>query len=302
MPSDIVRTIPVDNCCCATPPPSCLYCSAKSGSPSLCGFSEFTSPSTPPKKYLKAVINVSRSSAAVHNAGTTCNAGAAFCVASKTTDIGTIELSSSTCAPTTYATKTVYRQPDPAVCGLVVDYTDGVGTLPSMNCSGSPTQTQTTSTDTFSSSTPLFCGDGSAAGTSTDDCSADATLSVEDTDANAVARFQAATAWGDPSNTADCIAKYQQRVSGFSFAFTDVQWTIFAPAVYTPGATYSFSVEYWRRPYGGGPGDWVHHSTLSATATADGTGLLYTLVPVLVPNVQGYETQARCNCVFTLVP
>lgn len=121
------------------------------------------------------------------------------------------------------------------------------------------------------------------------------TLSGEVTDGVAKAELLACAAWTaygtDPS---DLTAAWSINVDGSGFVYKDAQWKI-ASSGLVVGATYQAAVKYYRRTYGVGP--FVLWRTDTVSGTADGTGAL--LINGDVPNDEGYETLAACDCVLT---
>lgn len=294
----IIRSIIVALACCCGVTTSCFSCRTRGGTATLCGLEEYTSPSSPPKKYRTGTITKNTHSTSTSDGFTVCNPGPFSCMANRTTIEGTLSFSALDCSITECPVETRYTQPSPSSCDLEEGEPEEFcgADAEILACGGSPTVTPTSWTETRSESGELSCGEG-VAGDYTFECSSNGSLSDEDTDADAIARAQT-SAWGEWGEV--CSATWEQRVSGFSFAYQDAQWRITESGL-TPSTSYDFTVEYWRRPYGGGPGDWVLFATLALSESTDGSGDLITTEED-IPNVAGYETEARCDCVFTLTP
>lgn len=95
-------------------------------------------------------------------------------------------------------------------------------------------------------------------------------LSDEDTENDAIARLQAAASWSSWSaaNSTSCKASYEQRTSGFSFAYTEAAFrdTISIPS----GQTGILKVGLYRRARGSSD-PWVHYATEVFFLTGDGS-------------------------------
>ena len=99
--------------------------------------------------------------------------------------------------------------------------------------------------------------------------------------------------WGQAGSFAPCTA-----MASSASGFVDVEcaWKI-TKAGLTPSTLYQVNVEYWRRPYGSGT--MTLYQTANVQATTDSAGRFYATGDI--PNDDGYETEARCNCSITPV-
>lgn len=128
-----------------------------------------------------------------------------------------------------------------------------------------------------------------------------ATLSIEDTDDDAIARLLAGaggiwSSWtpvGDGTggtciNYVCCLARYEERTTGFTFTYQESQYRVEKTGL-IPSTLYYAHVEIWRRPFGSG--SYVSFETLVVSGTTDGSGNL--LIEGDVPNDIGFETYAQ---------
>lgn len=273
-----------ERCPCCTIP-NTLQCRTRSGTATLCGFSEYTGASTPPKKYLTKTFS-GTADFATHVGGTNCTV--VSCSFSDTWT-GAVSYDSSTCSTSGTGTQT-----RAGTCG-----NDGVTNDTSIEIytSGIFTYSKTATTNT---AVPSTCVSNTKALSS----SVTETLGTEDTEANAITRFQAANAFGSWINSGAtgctgtppscCIAKYESRTSGFSFAYADAEARVVATGL-TPSTGYTAKIELYRRAYG--TGSYAHYQTVTVTGTSDGSGNLTTSAAT-VTNTKGYETYAASSSLF----
>lgn len=289
-----------DACTCGEVEPSCLQRRIKGSEASLIGFSEFD-PSSPPKKFRKGVVDVDSEQQAEIPANVCEGENPAACTHLRTTIIGTIEINASG-ASISCAEKKVYSNdtPDPD-CTLVLNDTLTECSVPGLAEIYCGADGATVTSTTFEQSTSLedqfICPDESLYGSINNSCDASVTLSEEDTEADAITRLQAGS-WSDWQ--ADGTTFWQQRTSGFSFSYREAEWRINKEGL-DASTSYDFTIEYWRRPFGGDESSWVLYSSTDLSATTDGSGNLVT-TGTTIPNVAGYETEVRCDCVFTPTP
>jgi hypothetical protein len=247
-----------------------------SGSASLIGWAEFTSPSSPPKKYRR----ITRSGAALWSffASYDCT-GDVVSTSSQTYggechyDPVTGDLVSNNTF-ISVPPDSVFPDSRRSSC-TIHDYTTGVF--------GEPFLWSRTLTPTTRVQEPIsvchYYGPQSArnSGTLTE------TLSDEDTDADAVARIDA-LGWELGDNNA--VSSWEVRTDGFSFAYLPVQWAM-AKSGFTPGASFQITVEYWRRAYG--TGDYTLLDTVVVPATISDAGNF--VANGTIPNEAGYQTK-----------
>lgn len=124
------------------------------------------------------------------------------------------------------------------------------------------------------------------------------TLSDEITDDSAKAELLACAQWtAYGTDPASLTAAWSVNIYGSGFAYQDAQWKIQITGGLKVGATYHATVNYYRRVYGIAP--FVLWRTDTVSGVADGSGAL--LITGDVPNAEGYETLAACDCNLTKV-
>lgn len=279
-----------------------LECRVRSGtSPSLCGWSEYVSPSTPPKKY-RVQSYTEDFYFCAGSQGIICNGDPGFL--SRNHDQVTSSsssYSSTTCGKTIVGTRNFGSDVAAAPCTQYPGplSSSDAGHSADANMTGAPAQTGFA--NTAQSATSLTYGPSGACafagGTTYLNVTSGLrtwTLSDEDTEADAIARFQAANSFGswlevgvDCSVPACCLAKYEERTAGFSFGYQDAQFKVIATGL-TPSTNYDALVRIYRREYG--VGDYELYDTMIVPGTTDGSGNFE--VTDDVPNDVGYETYA----------
>jgi hypothetical protein len=290
--------------CCGTPTPATLKCRTRGGTASLCGFSEYASASSPPKKYRTQTM----SGAVVGCNYTGGCAAAGFKGGFGLKWSGSYDYSSSTCAAlsnTQY--EDFYGTDNVSYCG--VNYGSplghtlipaGITPYPSYFGDGGGTLVQAATYQTWpylgvcSYANQKFTG------------SVTATLSNEDLETDAITRLLAGGGgtWGSwiVSGAAGCTgtppsccrAQYEQRTSAFSFAYNESQFRVQLGGL-TPSTFYYCRIEIYRRVRGGG-GLFTHYSTMVLSGTTDGSGNYS--VDGNAPNDEGYETYAQSAAVI----
>lgn len=275
--------------CVGTSVATTLQCRTRAGTATLCGVSEFTAPSSPPKKYRTQTIS---------GMMTICFFSGTPCLVAATDGqgyrwSGAYTYSATTCATTNGMVEAHFPgDGTPAICGVSA-VSDG-STTP-----GQPFQpvygpgyativeTPTTQTWTYGGSCTALVG---FPPNSTKTGTAVVTLSNPDTDADAIARFQAGTpygAWAPCATPATCcLAGFQQRTA-FTFGYADAQYRIAAAGV-TPSRAVCAAIDIYRRPYGVGP--YALFETLFVTGNSDGAGNIQ--FDGDVPNDVGFESYA----------
>ena len=280
----ILRKGTDDGCCdCATVTDPCecgpkvtSTCRKRSGTATICGIEPYT-PSTPPRRFRRETISGDEVNCSWLS-NTTCSGGPLARGGSVYS--GTRVIDASTCAETNTRQRAQHNADLP--CAL-----------------GTPTGSTTTITGTFSPS-----GGSQAVVTSSvthrnwkyaDTCVAagggssfwggevDAVLDIEDTEDDAIARSTASwSEWGEADN---CCAGIQQRTSGLSFSYAEVEYklNITGPA----GEYVTIEIELLRRPYGStGPYDPFASVFDAGTLDSEGKRELTGSIPCEV----GYET------------
>lgn len=126
--------------------------------------------------------------------------------------------------------------------------------------------------------------------------------SVEDTESNAIMRFQASTAFGGYAIVgagcilpACCLAQYQDRGASFDFIYADAQWEV-KGVLLLPNRTYELDITYFRRPFASGL--FTKYRTDTFDVTTDALGKFDEKGDV--PNDIGFETYTSAGCIKLL--
>lgn len=269
-------------------PPACarchqdLECSVAEGQATLCGIPEFTDVSSPPRIYRKFEWAGSMLRCCLNT--------------DKYTYTGSCELDALTCEPTNslsiqYESGLGGEEP-PCDCGTLTESEDTPVDCPSgvtvPDQSTNPADSVTTITKTTFEQVGLeTCAPSECAlyGTTT------AALTVEDTEADAIARFRLNEEWSSflPFSRVQCTAYYEDRTSGTSFDYREVKWRVIRNGL-LPSTSYDVSVDIMRRAYPGG-GSFSLYATVVETVVTDAAGNLY--VESFVPNDPGFESYAK---------
>ncbi len=240
----------------AGPLSGALEINAKGGNPAVKGWSEFTDPSTPPKKYLLATADQA----------TAWDRFTDACVTPDAIPNG----NTSTTGALTYDPVT------DAISGAVTHHSSLSGTTyiydvtaAAPSCGVGVTNTKTTNT-LYVDGSPC-CGPEAGVTYKHTVASGGWTLSNEDTEENAIIRWDAATEWGGWSSSQPWpIARYQARTA-FNWAYLK----------FKARGAWSGASEYWLYHIAlvmegreDGVGDWVEEETISSYQYADGDGHL----------------------------
>lgn len=293
--SDVVITGHADACvCCGNLQAATLSCRIRGGTATLCGYSEYSGyASTPPKKYRRKTYSGVITSTARSGCGT-----GTLIYCDETTYSGYRLYDLSNCATSLTALQQ-YRTSDcfPNTCALgsITNFT------PPEDWSNFAGVTSTFSATVWSQDGNGNCyataacsaGFGIADGTRTQ------TLSDEDTNDDAIARLLAGSGgtWGSwivqgatgctGSPPSCCLARYQERTSGFSFIYQESQFRVTASGL-DPSTSYNARVEIYRRTYGSG--SYALYQTMIVSDTTDGSGNFS--ADGDVPNDEGFESYA----------
>lgn len=303
MPSITATTTERCPCCSIT---NTLQCRTRSGTATLCGHSEFANAtggvSTPPKKYRTKTASGTMEDCAYTIAGCSGAPGAG----AKYVYSGTCTYSDTDCSTSNSlnykeynnagacpATTLTIDSAQPCAWG---DTTDPASASCLMDIAVSKTRVDRAGTNT--------CCDVGGGTYTIRTGSMYWELTTEDTEADAIARFQAANSFGSWINSGDtgctgtppscCLAKYESRTSGFSFAYADAECRVTATGL-APSTGYTAQIELYRRAYGSG--SYAHYQTVTVTGTSDGSGNL-TTAAATVTNTKGYETYAASASLF----
>lgn len=286
--STVIFSLTCAPCCgvCLSAGTALFQCRIRGGTAALCGYDEFTSPSTPPKKYRRKTL------AGTFNRQVYVGAG---CVTTNCNDFytysGHCDYDAATCALTVGGqvarTGTCPNNTNP-ICDLLVNQ-EGIGYVGDVLVSTQTVQTLTNDKACYHAFPSVRClTDG-----------ATATLSIEDTETAAIARLLAGAggtwgAWitsgaagctGTPPSC--CLARFEQRTTLFTFVYQESQWRITDTGL-TPSTLYYGYVQIYRRTFG--TGSYVLYKTLTVSGTTDGAGALD--IHDDVENTEGYETYA----------
>ncbi len=235
--------------CCGNvaPPTSSLFCRTRGGTPSLCGYLEYTSPSVPPVSYL------TKSFSGAHYQhvwnGWDC-------------------VDSTRCLITaTYSGACDWSPGANVNCVLKSNGSELYTIVPSANfpCTGGNTLanvctianlgyfdyilTPTTRSVDYSAIANLCSNSQAGHGSLNHDTPATAkeTLSNPDTEANAISRFFAVFPnFGSWASSVKCQSNYEARTNTV-FAYREAQWMVNVAAANT--TNYTLSLEVWRAPY-----------------------------------------------------
>lgn len=274
--------------CCSLP--NALQCRWIGGTATLCGFSEYTSPSSPPKKYLVKTL----SGSSIGNAYTDASCATLNCQ-TILTYTGASTYSSTTCGITDTGLDT-----RTGTCPGSVTPVSSI----SIFAAGGDSFVLTPTTRTITNNLACYGIGGGQSFRRPSVPTSTETLGTEDTDANAIARLLAAssfTSWttagaagctGMPPSC--CVAGYEERTSGFSFSYRDAEFRVTATGL-APSTGYTADVLIYRRAYGSG--SYALYQTITVTGTSDGSGNL-TTAAAGVPNDEGFETYAHSSSLY----
>ncbi len=305
----VIQVTTATSCaCCGTCITGTFECRTRGGTASLCGASEYTSPSTPPKKYRTQTFSGTLDictyqgsppctfaayhdrfifSGALTTNSSTCISAASPVTSSAGTNWAGSGPTPNTCSGISFSIANIVSDNN-ASPNAPTDIGNSLITKIGFNIFQAANTAEVTYTaTTFAWSSASICRglNDIPSGAVT------AVLTDEDTDSDAVARLLAGgggtwSGWSAGSSTT-CLAHYEQR-TGFSFAYQESQWRVTASGL-APGQTYSTNIDIYRRPFGSG--SYVLYQSLMASDVADGAGNLE--ITGDVPNDVGFETYAQ---------
>ena len=117
-------------------------------------------------------------------------------------------------------------------------------------------------------------------------------LTNEDTESDAITRLLAGSSWSAWAGGIQ-LAQYEQRTSGFSFAYQDAEYRARLAGL-TPLTTYNADIQIYRRVYG--TGAYVLYQVITISGTTDGGGNFSEIGSV--PNDPGYQTYAYSAIIY----
>lgn len=285
-----------------------LECRIRGGAALLCGVSEYTSPSSPPKKYRR--VTPSGQFYLCYYQFPNCSGIQSPTDSYDFEDAPDIVYNSATCSRNNPNYTHWVRTGSPAGCSYQESgeaLTDGVvpegtaGASSESFAGGTRTRTQTTFTETYDGTT---CLDGGTSNGLIRHGSYTLTLGDEDTEEDAIARVIAPgwSEWTPVSETCQnpgcCKSAWEERVTGFGFIYIEAEFKVKKTGL-TPGQAYDIAVDLYRRIYD--TGEYELYATMELSATVDGSGILETNATA-VPNDVGYETYASSPARLTPVP
>ena len=274
------------NCgCCHQPPTPCislgtalLECRIRGGTATLCGFSEFVSPSSPPKKYRVKSYGGTYITCEWDDAGCSSLHSGVMTVLS-----GACSYDPTTCVQSSTGQVLAYQQnsvcPPGGAPGVTPNYCGDFGVGATAQA-GYITQTERDrvpgSQCVHDISGVWFTSSGSLT----------STLSNEDTESDAIARLLAGGGgtWGSWTAGAG-VAQFEQRTTLFTFAYQEAQFRVTINGL-TPASAYHVSVDIMRRAHGSG--SYIKIATNIYAFTSDGSG--HYQFSDTIPNVEGYDT------------
>jgi hypothetical protein len=295
-----------DDCCVEIPSCALTY-QKKGGSASLCGFSEYTTPSTPPKKYRKQSI----AGGAVGCEYIYTNSCAAYVKGYGYSGYlgwtGSKEYSQASCAITNTQSVSGSQSNPASDCGS--DGTTVSGTITASDpfegnlvsalnpsippSSGGPTTTVSPTNKTWTY--PGICYS-----TIKNSGYVEMGLSIEDTQDDAISRENAGIGSWTPC-TSDCY-NYTETRTGFSFGYQTIQYKITAEPT-TLGATYEATLNVQRRAHGTSDAweDWIEvfHEFVGVGALPAGSDP-YVSDWLQLPSLYGYDVRIS-GCTIAVV-
>lgn len=298
--AQVLRIVGGDGCCpcdqqvgCECSEIACAReCRSKAGIAELCGYSELTSLSVPPKKFLKATFSGSLSGIAYNVSGTGGPCEGAPETGRYTYDIGGVaEYDPATCLLISTGTQTIVATPTGGMPSTFIDPITGPYPETS-SCLQTVTLTPTTQQITPTGNccvTALTEGGNPGLAQIQSGGGRLTVLTVEDTEEAAMERALP-EGWNTTGSCLQHTAFRTQRGAGeYSFAFRKGQVRVRLPAVVI-GHTYKVTVKYYERVLGlSGPflpsGD-QDEVTITADETEEYTPWLD------VPQNDGFETVA----------
>ncbi len=258
----------------------------KGGTANVCGYSEYTTPSTPPKKYRLLTLSGAQDFQHFPFGVTDCS-GAPDCRVNFAYS-GTCTYDSSTCVVANSGGQYVISRSIGACIGIAPD-----GTYPTCSIGSASVllgDVEVLTKTTRQITCPGFpCYDSGLESASRTVSDKKETLSVEDTDSDAITRLMAASSYTGYSTAVaigDAKSQYQQRTTTFNFTYQYAQYLLTKSGL-TPSTLYNGSATIFRRLWGSSD-PWVFVSTVLVSGTTSGGGV-FTFGPFDLPIAAGYE-------------
>lgn len=241
-----------------------VNCKTRGGTASLCGYSEYTDPSTPPKKYRKRTL----SGTAVGRIFDTAGCSDLNCTATDTWS-GDCTYDSENCA--IVENGTFVRSATGGDCGTGFS---------SPACDiGDPffgdSEVLTATTRQIISDLACYAIAGGKYFRRPSQSSRTETLSVEDTDDDAITRLLASANFSNYVAAVNCVssecclAEYEQRTTEFNFTYTEANYQMTLSNL-SPESEYCVIVDIWRAPYGSA--NYAPFETREYSVTTDANG------------------------------
>lgn len=286
-------------CDCGAPCTS-MECRTRGGTAALVGHSEFSGHATlPPKKYLRKALTGETTTCLYDACGGTLGGGNRF------VGSGSCVYDAATGTTTNSLKRTVYKS-DVGVCtASTFDYEAAL-----LCTEEDPDVPTCNATFTTSATVRTYSGTGGCCFdflvNNTRNGSLTLTLSIEDTEAAAIARLLAGdggtwSGWqtvgagmGECVPTACCRASWAARGAGqFTFGYQEAEYRVTSEG-HAPGWEVTFKVRFYRKPSGAPDTAYALYAEEEQTGTADGDGVA--IATGDVPLTQGYDTYAA-SCV-----
>jgi hypothetical protein len=286
-------TIPDCGCDCAPNQDPCAPCGGaigittlcriQTGSATLCGNSEYTTPSTPPKKYLKRELSGSMTVKS-WNSGV-CGVGAlqaGTCIV-QLSGVNSFSPTAGGCGSETIgATATTEGGggggPSTNPCSSIGNV------FCALSCNGAEV---TTINKTRRTRKLTFVGGGTGCVGGCEVAGDEATEQLSDEDTEQTAMARSAAAWSDWQPLGFCCAGIELRTSGFTFGFQKAEQRITLSG--PPGRLVNIDVPYSRVPYGSTGAAESFFDTYQIAIGPDGTSAPLELT---IPNARGWSTCA----------
>lgn len=258
-----------------------LTCRTRGGSATLVGIDELNTPSTPPRKYLLKTFSGEMNLCKYNNAGCSGVNGSEAVIWNMS-----CRYDPATGLRTRTGQATV--KADGGLCPAVTELTPNTNCDFVRNLSNSNAHYDLVLTPTSSLLTAAIGCTGPVIGLYANSSGIESIqLTEEDTEADAIARFRAANAFGawQSGGNANSHSSYEARTSGFSFAIRETEYRI-ARTRLTPSTEYAVTLDVYRKLTAAA--SYELYQTLFLSGETDANGNL--TITGTVPNDPGYDT------------